>query len=196
MKKGVLSLFFAIVFGYALSSSAQVARTARGLSESEQLGITAGTALACNAGAKLDDFELIASRIIANQAPTAEVEKEEYTKFAQAKLRAYREQKDDPQMTCGEVLASFRRLPIFRAVMYADGGVKMPNGSFLKPLRPVVRPASQKTAAVKSGITSSKTVKTTASGQKKKTGTVVKPKQAQSTGGQKKSIAVRPIRKK
>ncbi len=138
MKKVRTSVFFVMLLT-AFSVSAASDRTARGLSEAEQLGITAGTALACNAGAKLDDFELIASRIIANKALTAEAEEAGYRDYAEAKLRAYQEQKNDPQETCGEVLASFNHLPIFRSIVYADGGLKMYDGTFLKPQRPVTQ---------------------------------------------------------
>ena len=112
-------------------------RTTRGMTLPAQLGITAGTALACNAGSKLDDFELIASRIIANSSPTEEAEKAGYREFAEAKLRAYQEQRNNPQESCSVVLDSFRHLPIFRSVVYADGGVRMYDGSYMKPLRPV-----------------------------------------------------------
>ena len=76
----------------------QIPRVARerGLTEAQQLGITAGLALACNAGGELDDFELIASRIIANQAPTAATEQDGYRSFAEWKLRAFKEQKEAP----------------------------------------------------------------------------------------------------
>ncbi len=195
MKKGILSLFLVIAFGCSCPTVAQVTRTAQGLSESEQLGITAGTALACNAGAKLDDFELIASRIIANQAATEEIEKERYTQFAQSKLKAYKEQKDNPQMSCGEVLSSFNRLPIFRSVVYADGSVKMPNGALLKPKRAVVK---AKSSQVKTS--SSRPVKSSVSGQKKGQFRTGKPKTVkpvkQVPTSPKKSIAIRPIRKK
>ena len=118
-------------------------RTTNGLTEAEQLGITGGTALACNAGGQLDDFELIASRIIANQALTAEAEQEGYRQYATAKFNAYNEQKNNPQVGCGTVLESFRNLPIFKSVVYADGSVKMYDGSYLKPKRPVVQPSMQ-----------------------------------------------------
>ena len=119
-------------------------RTTNGLTEAQQLGITAGTALACNAGSRLDDFELIASRIIANKALTAEAEQKGYREFAESKLRAYNEQRNNPQESCGAVLDSFKHLPIFRSVVYADGGVKMYDGSYLKPLRPVKQNKSKK----------------------------------------------------
>lgn len=121
----------------ALPVFAQGNRTTRGLTEAQQLGITAGVALACNAGSKLDDFELIASRIIANKALTKEEEQKGYREFAESKLRAYNEQRNNPQESCGGVLDSFNHLPIFRSVVYADGGLKMYDGSYLKPLRPV-----------------------------------------------------------
>ena len=89
----------------------------------------------------LDDFELIASRIIANKALTPEAEKEGYEEYAVSKFNAYNMQRKNPQASCGEVLDSFSRLPIFKSVVYADGGVKMYDGSYLKPLRPVTKPS-------------------------------------------------------
>ncbi|MDY6407771.1 MAG: hypothetical protein SPL08_03610, partial [Pseudomonadota bacterium] len=71
-----------------------VERTTEGLTEAQQLGITAGLALACNAGSKLDDFELISSRLIANKALTQEIEQKGYREFAEAKFDAYSQQKN------------------------------------------------------------------------------------------------------
>lgn len=136
MKKLTLVLM-GVCLGVACNASAAV-RSAKGLSQSEQLGVTAGLALACNAGAKLDDFELIASRIMANQALSEADEKQAYKDYAAAKFGAFQEHKKNPQLTCGDVLASFNRLPIFRSVVYADGGVKMHDGTYLKPRRPVL----------------------------------------------------------
>ena len=123
-------------------------RTTEGMTEAEQLGVTAGLALACNAGGKLDDFELIASRLIANKALTAEAEQKGYREFAEAKFRAYNEQKNDPKESCGAILDSFNRLPLFRSVVFADGGLKMYDGTYLKPVRPV-KPISQKVTTKK-----------------------------------------------
>ena len=131
MKKLILCL--CLMASTAIASD----RTTNGLSEASQLGITAGLALACNAGSKLDDFELIASRIIADKALTEEAEKVGYREFAEAKFRAYKEQRNSPKESCGAVLDSFNRLPIFKSTVYADGGVKMYDGTYLKPRRPV-----------------------------------------------------------
>lgn len=147
MKKKTLILFFAVLMPTLPLRAEITSRTTNGLSEPEQLGITAGTALACNAGGQLDDFELIASRLIANKALTEAAEKEGYRAYAEAKFNAYSEQRKNPQMSCGQVLDSFRNLPLFRSVVYADGTIKMYDGTYLRPQRPVTKPA--KKAAVK-----------------------------------------------
>lgn len=131
-------------------------RTTKGLTEAQQLGITAGAALACAAGPKLDDFELIASRIIANKAATAQEEKDGYREYATSKFETYQAQKKSPQAPCSEVLASFNRLPIFKSVVYADGSVKMFDGTKLLPKRPVVQPSKNKAAPKQSTKKSSK----------------------------------------
>ena len=120
-----------------------IERTTEGMTEAEQLGVTAGLALACNAGSKLDDFELIASRLIANKALTQEAEQKGYREFAEAKFGAYNEQKNNPHESCGAILDSFNRLPLFRSVVFADGGLKMYDGTYLKPPRPI-KPVDQK----------------------------------------------------
>lgn len=157
-KKGffiLVTIFLASMATSAYSAS----RTARGLTEAQQLGITAGLALACNAGSKLDDFELIASRIIANQAPTAKTEQEGYRGFAEWKLRAFKEQKESPQLSCGQVLDNFNALPIFSAIVYADGSVKMPDGKMLRPKRPVSKVNPSKAQQKKASVSKENTVK-------------------------------------
>ena len=145
MKKIIMMLILlAAVPVYAMGGE----RTTEGMTEAEQLGVTAGLALACNAGSKLDDFELIASRLIANKALTAEAEQKGYREFAEAKLGAYNEQKNDPHESCGAILDSFNHLPLFRSVVFADGGLKLYDGTYLKPPRPV-KPVNTKVKAKK-----------------------------------------------
>ena len=139
MKKIIIFLFLLMTLPVYADSD----RTTEGMTEAEQLGVTAGLALACNAGGKLDDFELIASRLIANKALTEEAEQKGYREFAEAKFNAYNEQKNDPKESCGAILDSFNQLPLFRSVVFADGGLKMYDGTYLKPPRPV-KPIQQK----------------------------------------------------
>lgn len=122
-------------------------RTLNGINENEQLGMMAGLALACNAGGKLDDYELIASRILANSSQTDLEEKKAVRQYAQAKFKAYKEQKETPQAGCSEILESFEHLPIFKSVVYADGTLKMPDGKVLKPRAGAQKPISKKKIA-------------------------------------------------
>lgn len=131
MKKIYLVMVFCVLI-YSGHVQA-VSRTMNGITENEQLGMMAGLALACNAGGKLDDYELIASRILSNTSQTDADERKANRVYAEAKFKAYREHKTSPNATCGEILDTFNHLPIFKSTVYADGTVKMPDGRILKP---------------------------------------------------------------
>lgn len=142
MKKTFCALFAVCIF--CATSAVAASRTLNGINENQQLGMMAGLALACNAGGKLDDYELIASRILANSAPTELAEKNAVREYAEAKFNAFKEQKETPQATCGEILESFSRLPIFKSVVYADGTVRTPDGRILKPRKGAKIPAPKR----------------------------------------------------
>lgn len=141
MKKFLYMIMISVV---VTTQAFAASRTLNGINENEQLGMTAGLALACNAGGKLDDYELIASRIIANTAQTDLEQKKAERQYAEAKFRAYKEQKETPQAGCGEILESFSNLPIFKSVVYADGTVKTPDGKVLKPRPGAKKPVQKK----------------------------------------------------
>lgn len=126
MKKGIFLLLFVMSIFPAQS------QTLNGMTDAQQLGSMAGLALACNAGKKLDDFQLISSYIIANANPTEEKRKRAFKAFAAEKLRTYNLQKEAPQEDCPEVLEKFYNLPIFGATVYKNGTVKFPDGKVFK----------------------------------------------------------------
>lgn len=137
-EKAMKKLLF--LFGIGLASfgmAFETGRTSQGLSELQQLGITAGVAGACGVGEKLKTFELIANRIIANPTATEEEEKKQLKEFAAYKLAAYNEQKRQPTLSCQEIIKRFNGLPIFKSVIYADGTIKLPDGRIIKPTRPL-----------------------------------------------------------
>ena len=105
--------------------------TLQNMTDAQQLGTWAGLALACNGGNKLDDFEFIASRIIGNQATSDEERNKSFKEYAEEKLRAYNLQRKNPTTPCNQVLEHFDGLSIFRAVVYDDGSVKLPDGKIL-----------------------------------------------------------------
>ncbi len=113
------------------------AQNIKKMSDAEQLGMLAGWAMACGAEKKLEDFEIIASRLLANQSATDELEKHEVQVYTQAKWVALQQQKKGNLADCHEILEGFNNLPLFNATVYADGSVKLPDGAWSKPLRPI-----------------------------------------------------------
>lgn len=121
--------FFLFVGLFALSAHAQ---TLNGMTDAQQLGSMAGLALACNAGSRLDDFQLIASYVIADSNPTEAKRQKAFKQFAAEKLRTYNLQKKAPVEECPAILKRFYNLPIFEVTIYRDGSVKFPDGKILK----------------------------------------------------------------
>ena len=124
-------IIFAFFLSYLVSAPLS-AQTLNGMTDAQQLGAMAGLALACNAGSRLDDFQLIASYIIANESPTEEKRQKAFKAFAAEKLRTYNMQKDNPHEDCPTVLKHFYNLDIFNCTIYASGDVKFPDGKILK----------------------------------------------------------------
>lgn len=138
MKKNNLIFLCVLLSVFISTASFATGRTLKGVSETEQLGISAGVALACKVDMeKLKNYEMIASRIIANPLKSEKAEKEALHIYAQAKLKAFAEQKKQKLMNCVEVLERFEEQDIFDSVVYRDGTIKLPNGKVLKPKRPL-----------------------------------------------------------
>ncbi|MBP5343713.1 MAG: hypothetical protein J6Y85_01365 [Alphaproteobacteria bacterium] len=109
-----------------------------------QLGSAAGAAYACNAGKSLEDFEVIASRLLANSAETAEDERSLDEAYVEAKIRAMKLHKKEHPMSCQEILKRFQDMRIFKFIVYADGSVKKDDGTMLYPKRPVKKISQNK----------------------------------------------------
>ena len=131
-------MFYLFLLGVAMPFGV-CAQNVRAMSDAEQLGMFAGWAMACGSTTKLEDFELIASRILANQSPSDEIEKKQVRIYSQAKWDALNQQKKGNQADCTEILEHFDQLPLFNSTVYGDGSVKLPDGTWSRPLRPVKR---------------------------------------------------------
>ena len=83
----------------------------KSMTDAQQLGAMAGVALACNAGSRLDDFELIASYIMGNSAATEEARTTAFKEYAAEKLRTYNLQRDQKPTPCPEALQHFYTKP-------------------------------------------------------------------------------------
>ena len=104
------------------------------MNEAEQMGLLAGLASACNADAHvLHDYEEIASRIIANKAPSQAVEDMFVKDYARAKAQFYLKQIKAPEISCGEVMTHFTQMPVFSFKLYDDGTLITNEGKYLYP---------------------------------------------------------------
>ena len=128
---------FGLFLGICFFSFSLIGAEPSVLDEAAVLGTMAGLAEACGEkDKKMTDYELIASRLIANKANSDEEEIDGYHRYAEKKMTAMRKQKSSPQMSCNEVLRRFENMPIFKSVVYSDGSLKLSDGTFLKAKRP------------------------------------------------------------
>lgn len=134
-----MRLAFLICLVLSTSCISAQAKSVQDMTEEEQLGMLAGLALACDSKQKLEDFELIASRLIANKTASAAEEKQKIRVYMEAKWQALQQQKHNSKVSCAEILEHFDALPLFNSIVYADGSVKLPDGKWSKPIRPVKR---------------------------------------------------------
>ena len=128
---------FGLIVGMCFLAFSTIAATPSVLDEAAMLGTMAGLAETCGENnKKLADFELISARLIANKSVSDQEEIRGYRRYAEEKATAIRKQKDNPQMSCDEILHRFENMPIFKSVVYSDGSLKLADGTFLKAKRP------------------------------------------------------------
>ena len=131
---------FGLILGMCFLSFSLVAAEPSVLEEAALLGTMAGLAETCGEkDKKLSDFELISSRLIANKSISDKEEIRGYRRYAEEKATAMRKQKNNPKLSCGEILRRFENMPIFKSVVYSDGSLKLSDGTFLKATRPPLK---------------------------------------------------------
>jgi len=130
-----MPLFF--ILSFFLISIPTQAQNIQKMTDAEQLGMMAGLAAACGSTKKLEDFELISARLLANSSPTEENEKQKIWKYMSAKWNAMQRQQKEVPVPCAEVLEHFNQLPLFQSIVYSDGSVKLPDDTWSRPLRPL-----------------------------------------------------------
>ena len=128
-----------LMLGVLMLSMSAFAQNESGLdlSLANQLGSAAGAAYACKAGKRLEDYEVIASRLLANLAATDADERTLNETYVEAKVQAIKLHKSKHPMACKEILQRFKAMRIFKFVVYADGSVRMDDGTMSHPQRPV-----------------------------------------------------------
>lgn len=105
------------------------------LDEVKALGAVAGQALACNSP-KYDTFELLARAIMISKAPTDKMQADGMYTYNEAKANAYVSKQMDGFFECDRFNNVFSKQDIFKATLYRDGTIKMPDGNIITPRKP------------------------------------------------------------
>ena len=102
------------------------------IEEVKALGIVSGQGLACGAS-KFDTFEMLARSILITKASSDRQQAEGMRVYNEAKADAYISKQMDGFYECEQINRRFDNQLIFRATLYADGTIKMPDGNIFTP---------------------------------------------------------------
>lgn len=103
--------------------------------EARALGAVAGQGLACGSS-KYDTFELLARAIILTKSPNDSLQSKALKIFTEEKADVFVSKQLDNFSDCGRIVERFDAQDIFKATLYADGTIKMPDGQILTPRQP------------------------------------------------------------
>lgn len=124
-------LAFLISFLFSAQAFAQMPY----MEEMRALGAIAGQGLACGS-TKYDTFELLARAILLTKSPTDKLQKDAIYAYSEEKANVYMSKEIDGFYDCTAIVRRFDNQEIFKAVLYADGTLKMPDGNILTPRQP------------------------------------------------------------
>ena len=120
---------------FAMSLATPVAAQISYEEEARALGIIAGQGLACGSS-KYDTFELLARAIILTKSPSDVLQNKALKIFTEEKADVFITHQLNNFAGCQDVLRRFDKQDIFRATLYDDGTIKMPDGKILTPRVP------------------------------------------------------------
>lgn len=124
-------LSFLICIFCATSSHAQMPY----IEEVRALGAISGQGLACGSS-KYDTFELLARAILLTKSPSDKLQNDAIYAYSEEKANAYISKEMDGFYECAAINRRFDNQEIFKAVLYADGTIKMPDSKVLTPRKP------------------------------------------------------------
>lgn len=105
------------------------------MDEVRGLGSVAGQGLACEAS-KYETFEMIARTIMITKAVSDSMQEQGMYAYNEEKANAYMSKQFDGFYDCPRIARMFNKQEIFKATLYNDGTIKMPNGEVLTPRQP------------------------------------------------------------
>lgn len=125
------SLWICVGLFWAVSAQAQMPY----IDEVKALGAVAGQGMACGAS-KYNTFELLARAILISKAPSDKIQSEGVYAYNEAKANAYISKQMDGFYECDTINRRFDNQDIFKATLYRDGTIKMPDGTIITPRQP------------------------------------------------------------
>jgi hypothetical protein len=103
--------------------------------EMQFLGAVSGLGLGCNA-AKYQTYELLARAILITKAKSDSEQAEGMKAYNDYKASAFISNVNATSQECARINDRFNQQKIFKATLYGDGTIKMPDGQILKPRHP------------------------------------------------------------
>ena len=128
MKKLIL---LTILFCGAIADAAS-AKELTYLEEMQQLGDVAGQGLACRAR-KYQKYELLARALLVTKSPSDNLQQQAMRVYNEAKISAMTAIYETDYAGCDKIVYSFNRQKIFQTILYADGKIKLYDGTMLTP---------------------------------------------------------------
>lgn len=125
----------ALLIAMLLSLSPDVRAQMPYIEEVKALGAVAGQGLACGSS-KYDTFEMLARAILLSKSPSDKLQNEAIYAYSEAKANSYISKQMDGFYECTQIIRRFDQQEIFKAVLYADGTLKMPDGEIITPRNP------------------------------------------------------------
>lgn len=105
------------------------------LEEIKALGTISGQGMACGS-AKFDTFEMLARAIMLTKSPGSSTLNNAVYEYNEAKANSYISKQMDGFYQCAMIIDRFDNQEIFKTVLYADGTLKMPDGTIIRPREP------------------------------------------------------------
>ncbi|MBR1825332.1 MAG: hypothetical protein IJ770_01955 [Alphaproteobacteria bacterium] len=103
--------------------------------EMYSLGMMSGKGLACKSK-KYHQFELLSRALIVSKATDAAAQKRGMREYSMGKVDAFTEAEINQFADCAEILPAFNNQKIFKSVLYANGKIKMYDGTIITPRKP------------------------------------------------------------
>lgn len=127
MKKLLLT-FLALGIWISGATAAEISY----LDEMRQMGDVAGQGLACRAR-KYQQYELLARALLVTKSPNDKLQREAMIAYNETKIDAMSQIFANNYEGCDQIVYNFNRQKIFKSVLYADGKIKLYDGTLLKP---------------------------------------------------------------